>query len=195
MAQSLSSAAEDSSLSNSAARADLIREAVRWLAEREAEVQAINADIREYRMKHIKGELGFKLSDWAAIYRVSQLEVVDRDALLDTLREGFAAIGIGQIVDWVEAARSTPPRRGGNGMAEPDESARLDGHHDGMSGQMDYADRYPPGEPGHGDYVLGLADGEAERERVMELGNGADAPRRGRGRPRKQQHEVDAEAQ
>jgi hypothetical protein len=194
MARSLSSAAEDSALSNSAARADLIREAVRWLAGRESEVQAINADIREYRTRHIKGELGFKLSDWAAIYRVSQLEPEDRDALLDTLREGFAAIGIGQTVDWVDAARSTPPRRGGNGGAEPNESARLDGHHDGMSGRMDYADRYPPGEGGHGDYMLGFADGEAERDRVMALGDSAEPPRRGRGRPRKQpQQEAEAE--
>src|SRR6185369_2668333 len=97
VAQSLASAADNASLSNSAARAELIREAVRVLAEKEREVQALNADIREYKSKHIKGDLGFKLADWNAVYRVSQLEVDDRDALIDTLREGFAALSIGQV--------------------------------------------------------------------------------------------------
>jgi hypothetical protein len=193
MAQSLASAAEHSALSNSAARAELIREAVRVLAEKEREVQAINADIREYRQQHIKGELGFKLSDWAAIYRVSQLEVEDRDILLDTLREGFDALGIGQIVDWVDAAQATPGHRG-NGTAPSNKTARRLGHQDGLRGIHDHADQYPQGEPGHGDYMLGLADGEAERDRVMALGNGAEAPKRPRGRPRKQQEaEADAE--
>jgi len=191
MAQSLASAAEHTSLSNSAARADLIREAVRVLAAKERQVQEINANIREYKQKHIKGDLGFKLSDWAAIYRVSQLEVEDRDVLLDTLREGFAALSIGQVVDWVDAAQATPSR---NGVAAENKVARLLGHEDGLSGGHDHADEYPPGEPGHGDYMLGLADGEAERERVMALGNGAAAPKR-RGRPRKQQQQAEADAE
>ena len=192
MAQSLASAAGHSSLSNSAARADLIREAVRVLAAKERQVQEINAGIREYKQKHIKGDLGFKLSDWAAIYRVSQLEVEDRDALVETLREGFAALGIGQIVDWVDAAQATP--RGRNGTAPPDDDARRYGRLDGLNGTHHHADEYPQGEPGHGDYMLGLADGEEEAARIQALGNGAAAPKR-RGRPRKQQQEAEAEAE
>jgi hypothetical protein len=194
MAQSLSSA--DHPLSNSAARANTIRNAVRWLAEKESEVKAINAEMNEYRMKHIKGDLGFKIADWNAIYRVSQLEVEDRDALLDTVREGFAALGIGGSVDWVAAAERTP-RSGGNGrQAQPDEAARTAGRQDGLGGVMDHAARWPQGEPGHADYELGRAEGEAERERVMALGDGTDStgevhelPKRGRGRPRKQRPE------
>jgi len=181
VAQSLASAAEHSALSNSAARAETIRDAVRWLAEREAEVKAMHAEINEYRQKHIKGDLGFKLSDWAAIYRVSQLEVEDRDELLDTLREGFAALGIGQVVDWVDAAQRTPR---GNGTAAPDQAARDWGRSDGLGGVHDHADDYPPGEPGHADYMLGLADGEAERDRIGALGEGSG------GRPRKRQQEA-----
>jgi hypothetical protein len=112
----LSSAAEHNPLSNSAARADTIRAAVRWLAEHEAEVKAINAEINEYRAKHIKRDLGFKLSDWNAIYRVSQLEIEDRDTLLETIREGFAALNIGGVMDWVAAAE-TAQRRSGNDHA------------------------------------------------------------------------------
>jgi len=213
VAQSLASAAEHSSLSNSAARAELIREAVRVLAEKEREVQALNADIREYKSKHIKGDLGFKLADWNAVYRVSQLEVEDRNELLDCIREGFDALGIGQVVDWVAAAQATPARRG-NGTTPPDEAARAWGRSDGLGGVHDHADEYPSGEPGHGDYMLGRAEGEAELERVMALGlgNGTAAeihrlhggddpatdtsrPQRRRGRPRKQRQEGEADAE
>jgi hypothetical protein len=113
VAQSLADA--DIPLSNSAARADLIRDAVRHIATLEAEVRALNADIREYKTKTIKGDLGFKLADWNAVYRVSQLEVEDRDQLLDCVREGFAALGIGGVVDWVDAAEGLG--EDGNGHA------------------------------------------------------------------------------
>jgi hypothetical protein len=204
MAQSLSAAAEHNRLSNSSARADLIREAVQQQAQLEAQVDAVNAEIREFKSRVIKGDLGFKLSDWNAMYRVSQLEIADRDTLLETIREGFAALHIGGVMDWVAAAE-TAARRGANGHAEPDEAARTAGHHDGLGGGMDHAARYPQGEPGHADYMLGLADGEAERARVMALGDHAErysdgltvlavtAPKRGRGRPRKRQPEAGAE--
>lgn len=181
MAQSLSSAGEAPPL-NSTLRAEMIREAVRWLAEREAEAKAINAEIREYKQKHIKGDLGFKIADFNAIYRVSQLEVEDRDLLLDCVREGFRALGIGQIVDWVDAAQATPRSRG-NGEAAPDQAAREWGRSDGLGGVHDHAGDYPPGEAGHGDYILGLADGEAERDRVMALGDEEPPAARRRGRP------------
>ena len=202
MAQSLSSAAEHNPLSNSAARARTIRDAVRWIAEHRAEVNALNAEINEYMLKTIKGDLGFKVADFNAIYRVAQLEVEDRDQLLDTVREGFAALGIGQVVDWVDAAQRTPR---GNGTAAPDQAARDWGRSDGLGGVHDHADEYPPGEPGHADYMLGLADGEAERDRIIALGEsgnghanggaGEAAPKRGRGRPRKRQQEAEADAE
>jgi hypothetical protein len=201
MAQSLSSAA-DAPLSNSAARADTIRNAVRWIAEHKAEVKALNAEINEFMVKTVKGDLGFKIADFNAVYRVSQLEVEDRDLLLDCVREGFQALGIGGSVDWVAAAERTP-RPGTNGTTAPDEAARTAGRQDGLGGVRDHAARWPQGEPGHADYMLGLADGESERERVMSLGesgnghaNGAGetAPKRGRGRPRKPRGEAEAEA-
>lgn len=94
---------------NVKARAGTIRAAVDWIAEKEAEVKALNAEIREYKQKHIKGDLGFKLADWNAVYRVSQLETDDRDQLLDTIREGFAALSIGGQSDWLDAAEKVDP--------------------------------------------------------------------------------------
>jgi hypothetical protein len=177
VAQSLSSAAEHSSLSNSAARAGTIRDAVRWIAEHRAEVKALNAEINDFMVKTVKRDLGFKIADFNAIYRVSQLEIEERDALIETLREGFAAIGVGQIVDWVDAAQATPGRRG---TAPADDNARRLGHEDGLSGGHDHADEYPQGQSGNGH-----ADGAGDTA----------ASRRGRGRPRKRRQEAEAGAE
>ena len=82
--------------SNSALRAETIRNACRWIANQEAEIKTLREDIAEYKQKHIKGDLGFKMADFNAIYRISKLEVDDRDKLIDTLREGFGALGLGE---------------------------------------------------------------------------------------------------
>jgi hypothetical protein len=166
---------------NSKARADTIRMAVREQARMEAEIKALNADLREFKTTHIKGDLGMKIADWNAVYRVSQLEVEDRDVLLDTLREGFAALGIGQSLDWVAAAEAEPKP---NGTAAPDPDAFEQGESDGFAGHRDHAARYAEGEIGAAAYKLGHESGE--RKRHAAEGNGAEpAPKRGRGRPRK----------
>lgn len=177
MARQLSSAGRDAdardALSNSAARRTTIREAVEWIASKERERKKIGAEINEYKQKHIKGDLGFKLADFNAVYRVSQLEAEDRDALLDTLREGFAALDINQTLDWVAAVEAEPKKRRTNGSgttAEPNTEARQHGREDGLGGVRDHAARYPEGKPGYADYIMGKADGEAERARVMALG-------------------------
>jgi hypothetical protein len=101
---------ENIEVSNSGARADIIRSAVRYVANANAEIKALREDLNEYKQKHIKGDLGMKLADFAAVYRVSQLEVEDRDKLLDTLREGFAALGIGGQLNWLDAAEDEGER-------------------------------------------------------------------------------------
>lgn len=185
---------ERQALANSKARQDTIRMAVRELARMRAEVKALNAEINEFMATHIKGDLGFKIADWNAIYRVSQLETEDRDILLDTLREGFNALGIGGSVDWVAAAEKRPNGAGGPVQspreAEPD--AFELGKADGVAGHRDHGARYPNGEIGAAAYELGHAEGEKERhgEDGGDIGGGEPAaeataaPRR-RGRPRK----------
>jgi uncharacterized protein (UPF0335 family) len=190
VAQSLSSAGESNAFSNSAARAVLIRESVGHIAKLEAEAKAINAAIRKYKAEVVRGNLGFKISDFNAVCRIAQLESQDRDELLECVREGFAALGIGGSVDWVDAAQRTP--RGANG-APPNEDARAAGRQDGLGGVTVNSDRWPQGVTGHSDYAMGVADGEAERDRIQTLGDAA--PRRGRGRPRKQPQEAEADAE
>lgn len=160
-------------MSNAGARADTIRAAVAWLAERQAEVKALNAEIAEYRQKHIKGDLGFKIADWNAIYRVSQLEIEDRDKLLDTLREGFEALGIGEQSSFLGAMEETAaPLRApaGNGhVADKHEIAWETGFADGLAGNQDHAARWPAGEYGHADYHMGHAEGGKQHERSAAL--------------------------
>lgn len=95
---------EATRLVNSGARADIIRKAAAYIAERESEIKAIREDISAYKQAHIKGDLGFKLFDWSTVYRMCKLEDEDRDKLLDTIREGFGALGIGNSIDWVAEA-------------------------------------------------------------------------------------------
>ncbi len=168
-------AEEAGTIANFGARRDTIRAAVNWIAERQAEVKALNAEIAEYKQKHIKGDLGFKLADFNAIYRVSQLEVEDRDKLLDTLREGFEALGIGEQASFLDAMETTldkiektpVPRRAqaGNGqVAEPHAIAWETGFADGLAGNQDHAARWPAGEFGHADYHLGNSEGHKRHE-------------------------------
>ncbi len=178
-------AEEAGTIANFGARRDTIRDAVAWLAERQAEVKALNAEIAEYKQKHIKGDLGFKLADWNAIYRVSQLEADDRDKLLDTLREGFEALGIGEQASFLDAMETTldkiertpvPARRirsreaEGNGqVAEPNAIAWETGFGDGLAGNQDHAARWPNGTYGAADYALGHAEGAKQHERSAAL--------------------------
>jgi hypothetical protein len=63
--------------------------------------------------------------------------------------------------------RGRPPGSGkkaaATAEAEPHTVARIAGYDDGLAGVLDHAARYPQGAPGHGDYMLGVADGEAAR--------------------------------
>ena len=157
-------------LTNAKARDDTIVMAVRELARMEAEAKAINAEIREFKQVHIKGDLGFKLADWNAVYRVSQLEVEDRDQLLDTLREGFQALGVGGSLDWVAAAEGEPQpaaalaapkrRRQEPAVARSTPTSGATGKADGLAGHFDHAARWPEGDVGHAAYQLGHAEGE-----------------------------------
>lgn len=53
-------------------------------------------------------------------------------------------------------------------FGEPNEIARQHGRQDGQAGVRDHAARYPQGEPGHGDYMLGRAEGEEARQPPLE---------------------------
>lgn len=87
-----------------AARKEIIRAACQKITNLQAQRDGINADIREITNTEIKGALGMKVGDFKIALRLYQLEGADRDQLLDTVRETFEALGVGEQLDWVTAS-------------------------------------------------------------------------------------------
>ena len=196
VAQSLASAAEHNPLSNSAARADtdprrgsLARRARGRGEGDQRRDPRVQGEVHQGRSRASSSPTGTRSTG------SSQLEVEDRDELLETLREGFAALGIGGSVDWVDAAQARS-RAAPMAPRQPNEAARAWGRSDGLGGAHDHAGDYPSGEPGHG----GLHAGPGRWRSRARSGDGAGQRRRGteaapRGRPRKQQQEAEADAE
>lgn len=124
---------------NSAARADLIRSAAKELSRLDGEIAALQTQRTAYKNKHIKGDLGFKLADWNTTYRLYQLEGDDRDRLLDTIREGFSALGIGEQSNFLTSMpdapkeATAPKKRGRPRKPKPEElGEKVNGQHQGI---------------------------------------------------------------
>lgn len=90
---------------NSAPRKKIIRDACSEITSLEAERKAIGEQIRTIKTVKIKGELGLKIGDFNVALRLYQLEGADRDQLLDTVRETFEALGVGEQLDWITASQ------------------------------------------------------------------------------------------
>ena len=89
---------------NSQARDAMIVSTIKELDALDVEKQAISDKIREIKMSNIKGTLGMKIADFNIARRLHALEGGDRDELLSTVQETFAALGVGQQLDWIKAA-------------------------------------------------------------------------------------------
>lgn len=87
---------------NSKVRADIIRSVCREVEDLEAKRDEINTEIRDIMHKRIKGDLGMKIGDFNAMRRVYSMEDERRDNYLDTLREGFEALGAGEQLDFLK---------------------------------------------------------------------------------------------
>ena len=84
---------------NSAARAEERASIIRDIINVRRDVEGRIAELMQERKKNqgrIKSDLGMKVADFNALYRIAELEDEDRDQFLDTLREGFPALGIGK---------------------------------------------------------------------------------------------------
>ena len=90
---------------NSKVRKDIINEVCASLHSLESERASLNESIAELKNKRIKGDLGMKIGDFNLAYRLYKLEGADRNLALDTLRETFEALGIGEQLDWLSAAK------------------------------------------------------------------------------------------
>ena len=79
--------------SNVANRKEIIRNACKELDAIDVEMEPLKTRVKEIKGR-IKADLDMKLTDFNAIRRVYKLEGDDRDAFLDTLREGLEALEI-----------------------------------------------------------------------------------------------------
>lgn len=91
---------------NAASRANTIRDTCRKLAELEARRDEIGEQIRALRQVAIKGDLGMKIADFNAVYRLYSLEDEARDAFLDVLKETFEALGVGSQLSFLDVIGS-----------------------------------------------------------------------------------------
>ena len=89
---------------NSNMRAQVINEAMAELTKLEGDRREVSEAIRSLKQTRIKGDLGMKIMDFNAAYRLYQLEGDDRAEMLDTIRETFEALGAGDQLDWVAAS-------------------------------------------------------------------------------------------
>lgn len=85
------------------------------------EIDTINADIAvlmEQRKKakgRIKAELGWKAADWNAMCRAADLEEDARVEMLTVMKEGFHALEVGGMInfmDIIDPAPTDKPKRG-----------------------------------------------------------------------------------
>ena len=126
----LSSAAAH--LSNDAGtRREVIRKCVREIDKLEREAEELRAAIRDIKTVRIKGELGMKIGDFNVALRLYRLDGGARDVMLDTCRECFDALGVGETLDWVQVADRAKEQRqaaaeeeGGEGGPTTEEEGR-----------------------------------------------------------------------
>ncbi len=90
-----------------AVRKDTIREVCHRVTAWESEIGSIRAKITAEKQKRIKADLGMKIADFNFALRLYKLEGDDRDQLLDTISETFAALEVGEQLDWELASRRT----------------------------------------------------------------------------------------
>lgn len=163
---------ERAPVSNSAVRAETIREVCETIGELDRQIDGIKADRKAIIETRIVADLGMKKAHFATAYKLYQLDQGERDTLQDTIRECFGALGIGEQLNWLDAAAAAPLPRP---AVEPHAEARKAGHDDGMAGNRRRAEQWPVGEYGHGDYEIGHAEGSAAWDKVKEAVRG-DVP-------------------
>jgi hypothetical protein len=121
-------------LSNSAARHDTIRSAVRQVSELEAkrekfraQAREVGAEIKSVKNRIIQGELGFTLKDFAWAQGLYDSPEEIRARTIETLRECSAALGFGQQLDWITAVEQPEERRAPDAAAPAATAPQDDG--------------------------------------------------------------------
>jgi len=86
---------------NSKERQAIIVKCVQEIVALESKRDQISEQIRDIKQTRIKGELNMKIGDFNAALRLYRLEGDDREAFMETLRETFLALGLGEQLDFL----------------------------------------------------------------------------------------------
>ena len=166
---------------NAKLRAETIRDVCRQLDALEADRDALTKEIRDLKNTRIKGDLSMKIADFDATRRLYKLEGPDRDTFFDALREGFAALGIGQQLDWIaagskQAAPAGPsadpaPLSSPHALPEGMDVTEGAGYTAGKLGRSATANPHPIGTPLHSLWAAGWQRGQGDL--AAELGGDA----------------------
>ena len=88
---------------NSAARAEIIRDADATVSEYERQIDGIKAEIKAVIETRIVAGLGMKKRDFALARKLVAMDNDECSTLQDVIRETFAALGVGQQLNWLDA--------------------------------------------------------------------------------------------
>lgn len=91
---------------NSEARHETIREVCESVAEFDRQIDGIKAERKALIETRIVAELGMKAKHFTAAYKLYQLDQDERDEMQDAIRECFAALGVGQQLNWLDATEA-----------------------------------------------------------------------------------------
>ena len=96
---------------NSAARAEIIREACQTCEEFERQIDGLKAEIKAVIETRVVAGLGMKKRDFALARKLYAFDQSERDGTFDAIRECFNALGIGQQVNWLDAVEGQDAAR------------------------------------------------------------------------------------
>lgn len=87
---------------NSKVRGDIIRSVYKAVEEIDGKIDELRQERSQLLKDRVKQDLGMKLGDFAAAYRMYHMDAEKRDTLIDTMHENFEAMGLHEQLDWVK---------------------------------------------------------------------------------------------
>ena len=154
--------------SNSRERRAIIAEVVSNIIRLKGEKQRIQEEITEQRAR-VKA-LGIKAIDFGVALRLYELEVEDRNASLDSIREACEALGMGETVDWVKVVETED----GKTQGAPGYTAEL-GRQAWRENKRLSDNPYPTSSPSGELWKQGYLEEQAAHTRAMGPANGEAA--------------------
>ena len=109
---------------NSDARAAAIREVLAELDRLDDEIKLLQDERTKLKQAKIKGDLGFKMSDFNLGRRLYKLDTDDRNVTLKIMREMFGALGIGEqssFLGAIDAPETGTKHRGRPRKVKPED--------------------------------------------------------------------------